>query len=265
VSPDIDPAADALKRAEWANGEGEALKAEIDAYIGSNPYSVWVQTDGEEGTATLCRMIDPAAETEIFDGFARRIGAHLDHLRAGLNYMTYQLAVFDRETNPAVDPDVVEFPIFTDPVLYKQKNRVKKLSDQHRALIESVQPYDGQRPGLWALHELAREYRHRILHPTRTVPLDDEHGLAIAGAGRIVDYEILHSGPVLNDKTPVLWWQLADTDASTKIHVDIAITVGIDHPLCEGRNCIGALNEMGQDAAEVARALSAVIPITRMP
>lgn len=250
---------DANKRLEWANAEGDALNAEIKAYIRLEPYAVWRESNGDEGTAILHRFIDPADEAEILDGFARRIGTFLDHCRAALNYMTYQIALIDAESNKAINLGSVEFPIFCDPERFKKENRVKKLTYKHRQAIESVQPYDGRYPGLWILHELAREYRHRILHATYLYPVESEHSLTVTGNGEIVDFEILHSGPVVEDQTPVLRWKIVGGDVNSDVYPNVTVTVGIDHSLCSGRECVGVLNEIVADINKVSDVLAQAV------
>ncbi len=157
------PRAEAWKRLDWADEDGRVLEAEVMGFVKAQPYSVRVDLQGDQGTATLCRVIDPASEAEVLDRYSRLIGSYLDYTRAALNYLTYQVALLDAPANPLLDPDKTEFPIFKNRALYAKRNRVKHLSDKHRVAIESVQPYDGTLPGLWVLHEWSRVYRHRLL------------------------------------------------------------------------------------------------------
>ena len=72
---------DFQKRMGWADDNGKSLHSEVQSFVDSEPYLVRIQLEGEDGTATLCRMIDPAVEAEIFDRCAQLIGSYLDNVR----------------------------------------------------------------------------------------------------------------------------------------------------------------------------------------
>ena len=258
----IDLLADFTKRMTWADGDGSSLQAEVRSFVASEPYLVRIDLDGDEGTATLCRIIDQAAEAEIFDRCARLIGSYLDNVRAALNYLTYALAVIDQSGNPQLRPEAVEFPIFIDKVQFRRNNRIKQLSGEHRRAIEALQPYDGQRPGLWLLHQLAASYRHRIIHPTKLGTLDKQHSVDVTN-GSLKTLEVLYSG-LVEDETPVLRFTVSH-EAEAHAHANVAVSVCIDHSLCRGRQCMEVINEIGRDVSEVTTTLMPLVPIFTAP
>lgn len=254
----IDLLADFNRRLRWADDDGQALHSEITGFVEANPYTVRIDLDGGEGTATLCRLIDPAAEAEILDRCSRRIGSYLDNGRAALNYLAYALALIDAPSNPQLRPETVEFPIFDNPDIFRKHNRIKQLSAEHRDAIEAVQPYDGQRPGLWLLHELSRVYRHRLVHATKLGTLDEQHSVVVAN-GTLESTEVLYSG-LVEDETPVLRFRIVAQEDDSHVHVNVAVSVCIDDALCRGREAMKVINEIGRDVSGVTSVLSGLVP-----
>ncbi len=207
--------------------------------------------DGGKGAAVFCRFIDPTTEAEVFDRFCRLLSSYLDGVQAALNYMTYQVALLDAPSCPTLRPDTVEFPIFREASLFQKKNRVKKLSDEHRGLFESVQPYDGQREGLWLLHELARINRHRMLHPARVHAVGTKSSLFTDTTAILLNMASIYNGPLEDGQEVLRFTAVAPNGMEPKVRPGVALTVGVDHPLCRGRPCQEILNEIKTDV-EVA-------------
>ncbi len=247
--------ADAWQRLEWANSDGESFSA-ISKWFGeAGAYAVHVESDGNRWQARWHRFIEPEIEAEKFAELSRLLGSFLDHSRAALNYATYQLAKLAIREDPTLHgdlhPDAVEFPIFENSELFNGKNRIKKLPDKYRAAIETVQPYDGRNAGLWILHELSREYRHRVLHPTAILPAEDLYRVLVNGEIvmppdlEIVAHERLEHGDV------VMHFTLDTSDPSPAVHPQVAIAVGVDHVLCRGLIGTSVLNQIRHDVTPV--------------
>ncbi len=254
--------ADAGLRLGWANDDGQAFNALSKWFRDTGAYAVHVQREGNRWEATWHRFIEPSVEAEKFAELAKHLGSFLDHTRAALNYATYQLALHALRQDPALKgdliPDTVEFPIFRDPKLFKRQNRIKKLPQEHRDAIEAVQPYDGGYPGLWVLHELGREYRHRVVHPTSILPAESAYLLLVNGQPtqptdlEIIPHERLEHGDVL------MHFSLDLTDPNPNVQPYIATTVGIDHVLCRELIGVSVLNQIREDAEA---ALDAIEPL----
>jgi hypothetical protein len=81
--------------------------------------------------------------------------------------MVYALAM---RANPACNGEETEFPIYCDAVKFQAgaKRRIGDLPPEARSEIERMQPYqtasNPRRTYLWALHELNRIDKHRLLH-----------------------------------------------------------------------------------------------------
>ncbi|MDA8359813.1 MAG: hypothetical protein M0Z95_26735 [Actinomycetota bacterium] len=249
------PLADCYTRLSWAQADGQALADEIGSFMETNPYRARVQMDGGKGAVVFCRVVDPATEAEVFDRLSRLFSSYLDSLRAALNYVTYQVALLDAPTSPGLKPDTVEFPIFRDPRLFSKKNRIKQFPDEHRALFESVQPYDGEREGLWLLHELARIGRHRLVHPACVFPFPREHSLFTDTTSILLDMEIIDTGPLEDGQELVRFMAAAPNGADPKVSSQLAVTIGIDHPLCHGSSLVTVLRAIGVDVEAAVRAV----------
>jgi hypothetical protein len=148
-------------------------------------------------------------------------------------------------------------PIFNDPNKFRDNNKIKELPDKHRKVIESIQPYDGRYPGLWLLHELAREYRHRVLHTTGIEPALAAYHVLVNGFPIIppdlerIPHERLKDGDILMRFT-------LDVDANASVHPQAAVTVGIDHPLARGLIGQSVINQIRNDTQA---ALDAMEPL----
>jgi hypothetical protein len=261
----IYPLLDAGQRLEWADSDGEQFGAISEWFNDTGAYALLVHRQGDEWEAFWHRFISAEAEAEKFTELARRLGSFLDHSRAAMNYTVYQLACFALDRNPSLagdlNPDSVEFPIFDDPESFRQKNRIKKLPQEYRDAIESVQPYDGRYPGVWMLHELAREFRHRVIHAAAILPAEGVSHLVINGQVVLLpkDREIF---PLerLKHGDKVMRFRLPGVEPDADVKPQLAVSVAIDHPLT--RNLIGT-TVLNQIRTDTDAALAAVVSLFR--
>lgn len=259
-----DPLEDAWRRLNWANRHGKALQGVVSQYRETGPYGFLTKPQGDRWEVTFRRLIEPGDEAEWFDRIANLFGAFLDGSRAALNYVAYQIALLALRENPSladpalprrrqVVPERAEFPIFNDPANFNDKG-IKNFPTEFRDAFIKVQPYDGNRPGLWMLHELAAKYRHRIIHPIAMLPFDEHHGVAVNGA-RIADadIEVVHDGGPLKDGDAVLRFSV-DAEPGANVHPIVAISPGIDDPVCAGMQLIVIANTISEDVGRVINA-----------
>ena len=256
------PFRDAWQRLTWANKDGQAFGLLSKWFSESDAYSVRVERDGDRWEASWHRNIEPEVEAEKFAELARLLGSFLDHTRAALNYATYQLALRALAEDPSLQgdlrPDATEFPIFRDPKTFKRDNRIKKLPQEHRDAIEAVQPYEGRYPGLWLLHELAREYRHRVVHPAGILPAEAAYHvlvnfmIVVPPDMEAIPHERVEHGDVL------MRFSYSTTNPKPGVHPQVAVTVGIDHVLCRGLIGTSVLSQIRNDTQA---ALDAMEPL----
>jgi hypothetical protein len=259
----IDYLADTWQRVKWANRDGTEFSAISKWFAEEGAYAVHVQREGDRWQASWHRFIDADTEAEKFDELSRLLGSFLDHGRAALNYATYQLAHHAIREDPTLKgdliPESVEFPIFDDPERFKKDNRIKKLPEKYWLAVENVQPYDGSYPGLWLLHELAREFRHRVVHPMAVLPAESLYHVIVNGELvhpddlEIVSHERLEHGDV------VMRFTLDTDDPSPDVHPRVTITIGIDHILCRNLVGVGVLNQIRADTQTAIDTVEALI------
>lgn len=241
---------DFRQRARWANLDGTTLDASVREYNDLNPYMARIKHNGHSGNATAHRVIDPAEELAWHDMFARLLGSFLDNNRAALNYLTYEFAHYLRARYPVecagINPNAVEFPIFTSKSLFWKQSRIQTFPDEYRHLFDAVQPYDGRYEGLLWLHELAREYRHRVLHTVAIIPLAG-HSIT-TNSGTITSItEVDHGRPIRHDDELLTFTIENFTGGNDDVNGNIKVAVGIDHPICGRRDCMDVLNAISKD------------------
>jgi hypothetical protein len=135
----------------------------------SEPYFpiLTVESDGE---GVLYIEDDPAFPG---DQLALHFGEMLYQLRAALDSLVYEVAIFDTGSNPPPDAESLEFLIRgSEDSFHQGAWKIAPLSDKHRQMIHSLQPFDvpGRGEGEAAvartfkeLNDLARKDRHRGL------------------------------------------------------------------------------------------------------
>lgn len=101
------------------------------------------------------------------------IGEFLYELRAALDNCLYETAVVYSGQDPPPGDGVLQFPIYDTPESWTRNlYRLRHLSDEHRAMLERVQPYQAELQDLNCLrilNRLARNDRHRTLHVVGSV------------------------------------------------------------------------------------------------
>jgi hypothetical protein len=132
------------------------------------PYSPFVRVDRDgKGTVYVDPIGLPATELSL------EFGEMLYQLRATLDSLAYELAIIDSGQDPPPKAEKLEFPIRASKASFDAAARnLKPLSDLHREMVESVQPYDIDQKTegmvitaetLQVINDLARKDRHRGL------------------------------------------------------------------------------------------------------
>ncbi len=256
---------DCRTRMEWAERDAKTLRDNIETFGKSGAYMILIQEQSDCWTAHFIKFIEKDAEAKQFGEFARSFGTFLDHVRASLNYLTYQLALLALRQNPTLqeilNPDSVEFPIFDDPDIFRKNNRVKQLPEQYRRLLEDVQPYATGDNGLWLLHELAREYRHRVLHPIFAWSVAEGYGVTVDGK-EITDLTVTYNPerPLKHEDELFRWVMPAGTDRNSHVNPYAPVPIGLSHPLCRGIHCGATVQEIRLAAWQVIRHVARGVP-----
>lgn len=160
-------------RFDRAKTHNEAAVNEWNAYLGREPYDarLIVQSDGH---CTLwIEEIEPVPPL-----LSVLFGEWAYNLRAALDYCAYAVAVWDSGgLDPPPNHARIQFPIYSDePSFLREKDRIKKLSEKHRKMLEAIQPYHGlygpRGTVLYWINQLARIDRHRRLHVVGMTPAE---------------------------------------------------------------------------------------------
>jgi hypothetical protein len=142
--------------------------AEWARYIEGHPVELSVQVDDSgRGTVSVVRYQPPPHRLSLL------VGEFLYELRAALDNCLYETAVQYSGQDPPPGEGLLQFPIYdTAESWTRNLYRLKHLSDEHRAMLERIQPYQAQRQNLNCLrilNRLARNDRHRTLHVVGSV------------------------------------------------------------------------------------------------
>jgi hypothetical protein len=246
--------ADAWLRHKWANESGEAFHKLCVEFTRTDPYLVYARWEAERWEVSFQGPRNAEFVTPVLNELSRLLGTFLDHMRAALNYTAVQVAHLAFREDPSLTelhPNAVEFPIFNSETLYTKQNRLKKLPAKYAKPINSVQPFHGGHDALWRLHELAAQYRHHLVHPA-LVWADASKHRVIVGGEEMAPSDLERFPQTRLEVGDVLMrFNLPGVEPGTPVDVRAALSIGIDHPLCEGREAVGLLNEIIKDVTGV--------------
>jgi len=158
-----EPFAGCSARLDRAAEHREAFGTEWARFLEPHPYRVYVevQADGR-GVVGIRRHEAMPAQLSLL------IGEFLYELRSALDNCLFEVAVLHSGKYPPPGAGVLQFPIYDDREAWERNlYRLKHLSDEHRTMLERIQPFNAQRQDLNCLsilNRLARSDRHRTLH-----------------------------------------------------------------------------------------------------
>lgn len=146
-----------LKKIERAKSKFDHLKAGIDAYIASDPYSI--RRKLQNGRAYIISR----REKDIPSDFAWETVEAVGHLRSALDKMLVALVESnDRGTSSVGFPFGGMSNGKPDPFPTARMDAVKKkLTADQWNLVAAQKPYPGGNDLLWAVNEIANEDKHR--------------------------------------------------------------------------------------------------------
>ena len=183
-------------RLERALQHLQGLETEVTRWLGTNPYSLFHEfdTQGDDNVIRVWSYGTMPLE------FGLIISDCVHNLRAALDNLFYDLALAYNRGNPLV-PDAeqrVMFPIFGDGKEFKRKGayRIRDIDPGAQAVIKGLQPYTrgnkyASEP-LWALNELSRIDKHRLVYTTLLSRGGGVFGSG--GEGRVYDIRLLGGG-----------------------------------------------------------------------
>jgi hypothetical protein len=238
---------------------------------------IWNAFTGEEEPYYPIVNINDEGEGTIFirasgsfpsEQLSLHYGELLYQLRAALDSLVYEVAILDSGSNPPPDEDRLEF-IFrgTEDDFNKAAWKLKPLSDQHRAMIKSVQPYDVEQRGeaeaivagaLNELNDLARKDRHRGLRIIASWVSNKNPSIESLPQGCSLEWISVTEDGVLNEEGEVAsfkvrgWRPEHELEANPNCALDVAIEDG-EPPLHDGDTLFSRTRMMIACVAEVIR------------
>lgn len=180
--------------------------------------------------------------SEAFPGeqLALHFGEMLYQLRAALDSLVYEVAIFDSGSDPPPDADKLEFLIRPSEDSFKQGTwKIAPLSDEHRRMIHSVQPYDvgqqGEAEAVVAgvfkeLNDLARKDRHRGLRVV-TAWVSNKDPLVDVPQGATLDWITVTPDGLLDDDGELARFKVsgaADPHAEVEANPNCAFDVTVE-------------------------------------
>jgi hypothetical protein len=180
--------------------------------------------------------VEPAAVPR--ERLALEFGEMLYQLRAALDSLVYEVAIRDSRQDPPPNAENLEFPVRRSQASFKNAAaKIAPLSELHREMIESIQPYDlpkrteGQRvtaETLDLLNDLARKDRHRGLRivaswgSNRNPAFDLPSGCSLAWLRVTPDGPLEHESEVARFK--INGWRVGlEMYANPNLAIDVAV------------------------------------------
>ncbi len=174
---------------KWASKHVDLLDDMIRRHAEMRGYEVVPEVDTERN---VCRF-RLRAHFPIFLDAGLEVGEALYQLRSCLDHLVWQLAKSPSEKN--------QFPILAMPDPDRFNRWTHSVPDPAKKVIERFQPYkweDFHESLLWALNELSRWDKHRIITPTigkMNIP-SDVPGLTMLKRGSADDQDVVAEGPI---------------------------------------------------------------------
>ena len=175
-----DPLTHAYWKTERAKFHLDSLREEVAAFC-KNSHTITVQEQPERDQVRYkVELKQPHVYIFLI------LGDVLQCLRTALDQAVWSLI----HHRTGEDPQSSEFPIFAEPLDAEERKKfnrkVKGLSDEAIAYIESIQPYNrrtGADPSshpLWCLHELNRIDKHRRISVTPQLVVAGRHHFGVS-------------------------------------------------------------------------------------
>jgi len=134
------------------------LVGKVDAWLKTNPYAFFRESDPESGDQLLRFQIQRDMPSDVWSPI---IGDCIHNLRSALDHLVCALVLANRKKIYGGH----QFPIYETADLYKLKSPGCVQGARKDAVkdIDSLKPYKGGNDGLWRLHLLDINDKHRGL------------------------------------------------------------------------------------------------------
>jgi hypothetical protein len=149
---------DSWLRVNWAKKDFTQFKRTSRRFFNSKPHVAIAEMD-DKGIYELHKI---KLARPLPDSLGNRVLTTLEHLRSALDLTAYAVAVAAH-----VATDQIHFPFCATASDFKSRfnSACKNLPQEIYALFEGFKPYRGGDDLLWALNELCKGSKHRIIAP----------------------------------------------------------------------------------------------------
>jgi hypothetical protein len=231
---------------DWAIAQIDIIRSRIFDWRDSRPYVAVPEADAKPGYD----LIKAHVTSEMPPIINAEAGAILNMLRSSLDILAVALA----ERNGHVRPKDTYFPIAasTDAFFKGADGRspavekIRRLADADRAVIESLQPYKGGNDLLYSLHHLDVMRKHQRL--LGVDPKMRRFNLMRWGHNHAPP-EYLFAGGPLKDGTP-LCRIASGTDADLNLTVEVCFR---ETAFAKGRPVIFVLREFAAAVGDIIK------------
>lgn len=228
---------DLKERIAWCAVETDALEAETDRFIASGAYRFHHEVDPGTGDGTFFVTLTKPLPKSV----AIKAGSILHELRATLDSLACTLAVRNGRT-----PKQVYFAVCEDEPEFVTRglnDKLKKLSDEHRAEMARLKPWRDGNPLLHALHHADLTRKHQ-----RLITVNTDTGRLAIGSATNADFVFIRAGIEVTD-TPTAFMRIRK-GGYADLHLGVEIRMG-EPPALEGSPVVGVL----RDFADLAKSI----------
>jgi hypothetical protein len=237
VDPSFVPFKNSRDRIKRADAHRNALTSAWNTLSEEELYtfSFYVNDDGTG------EMRSTPVSSALPIDFSLTLGEFLYHLRAALDNAAYDAAIIDTGQNPPPDARNFEFPIHKNHRDFHQNAfKIAPLSDNRRAFIEAVQPYNTPKMAadlivfnfnrtLGILSDWARKDRHRRLNIVRSWAVRAAPKLRYPPGVRVRKLKV-HTSGFLENKDLIATFKLEGFVPGMKVQAnpDLFIDIALD-------------------------------------
>jgi len=236
----------------------DLLEREIDAFLAgeSEPVTLSIPyLDTDSGYHVVYAIVEHEPPLR----FGVVVGDIVHNARSALDHLVWQLVILNGG-RPGRDHS---FPIADHPNDFSAQaaKRLDGVAPRHRAIIESVQPYQGsngpENTYLALLSRLSNVDKHQVVHATLAVlqdPGDRVSVRLVRGPGEIVAKQFLPFGG-FEHGAPLLRFKVEPLTPDTEVDVDGDVPVGI--AIGERRDRLGHVKHLPQVARIIVQQFEA--------
>lgn len=217
-------------RLERALQHLQSLEAEVQRWLGTNPYSLFHEFDTEGGENVIRVYFYGIVPPQ----FGLIVSDCIHNLRSALDNLIYDLAVAYLDISPLPEDRarLLEFPIFGKRAMTEGECR-KKIGCIHpdaQAFIKELQPYQRgdncTSDPLWVLRNLSNIDKHRVVYTTLFARSSGAFGPGDAHTN-VYDVAFHSEAPGVERTAEIVRYRARPYEPSTKVHVQYGFSFDI--------------------------------------